>query len=328
MSQPCCAATSASDRPCAARPLPGSDFCLFHDPAHQPALAQGRSKGGSTPRRIRRYPRILDYKYAAELLSELFIDALNDPAAYDPARLRALTGLSKVLLQAVGRPRNTYEIHDDRSEPAPDEDCLRRIYPPEPPELADLLAVDAEIEAALAAQNPAPPDSSQPPATAPVPPPTTLAPQPPASTPEPAAAPLGSNPASAQHQGAEQDEISSRACYEVGQPRPVIPPIPHSDPVASLIHEGSILVDPGFSPGTGEQDAEQDTNKLSTGAPATDPFSPADRGLPPPAGSAQSAPTPNSALPCLRVEDAETTTLTVPGIPILISYRHIPRPFE
>src|SRR3954451_15860856 len=128
MSEPCCTATTRAGSPCAARPLPGSDFCLFHDPAHQHALAQSRSKGGSTPRRrTRRYPLLLDYKHVAELLSEILIEALNEPAAYDPQRLRAPTGLSNTLLKAVGRPRNTYEIHQDRTEPAPDEACLLRV---------------------------------------------------------------------------------------------------------------------------------------------------------------------------------------------------------
>src|SRR4051794_3540941 len=98
MSQPCCAATSALHRPCAARPLPGSDFCLFHDPAPPPAPPDTRRRGGAPPpRRPRRFPRVLDYKHVAELLSELLVDALNDPAAADPARLRALTGLSSLL---------------------------------------------------------------------------------------------------------------------------------------------------------------------------------------------------------------------------------------
>ena len=108
MSEACCTAHTSTGRPCAARPLPGGDRCLFHDPAHQQSLAESRSKGGSTPRRrrTRRYPLLLDYKQIAELLSELFVDALNDPAAHDPQRLRALTGLSSVLLKAVGIPRN------------------------------------------------------------------------------------------------------------------------------------------------------------------------------------------------------------------------------
>src|SRR3954451_1641218 len=146
MSEPCCTATTRAGSPCAARPLPGSDFCLFHDPAHQHALAESRSKGGAAPRRrTRRYPLLLDYKHVAELLSELFVEALNEPAPLDAPRLRALTGLSTVLLKAVGRPKGTYEIHLDRTEPTPDEPCLVRIFRPDPPELAPLLAADAEI---------------------------------------------------------------------------------------------------------------------------------------------------------------------------------------
>src|SRR6266404_1787558 len=106
MSEPCCTATTRDGRPCAAHPLPGSEFCLFHDPRRRQALSQSRSKGGATPRRrTRRYPLLLDYKHVAELLSELFVEALNDPAAADPQRLRALTGLARVLLQTVGRPK-------------------------------------------------------------------------------------------------------------------------------------------------------------------------------------------------------------------------------
>src|SRR5438105_9264798 len=134
MSEPCCTATTRGGVPCAAHPLPGSDCCLFHDPSRRQLLAQSRSKGGATPRRrTRRYPRLLDYKHVAELLSDLFVDALNDPAAADPQRLRALTGLARVLLKAVGRPKGSYEIHKDRSEPPPEEPHLLRVYPPEPP---------------------------------------------------------------------------------------------------------------------------------------------------------------------------------------------------
>jgi hypothetical protein len=148
MSALCCTAVKSNGQPCAAHALPGGDLCLFHDPAHQDALAQSRSQGGSTPRRTCRYPLLLDYKHVAELLSEILIEAMNDPAAYDSQRLRALTGLANTLLKAVGRPKDSYELHADRGEPAADEDHQLRIYPPEPPELASLLAADAEIEAA------------------------------------------------------------------------------------------------------------------------------------------------------------------------------------
>src|SRR3954454_23343678 len=148
MDAPCCTATTLAAAPCAARPLPGRDCCLFHDPAYHQALAESRSKGGATPRRrTRRYPLLLDYKHVAELLSELLVHALNEPAPLDAPRLRALTGLARVLLQAVGRPKGTYEIHLDRSEPSTDEPCLVRIYPPEPSDIARLLDADARIEA-------------------------------------------------------------------------------------------------------------------------------------------------------------------------------------
>src|SRR5437588_5938 len=51
MSTTCCTYIKPNGDPCAARPLPNSDFCLFHDPAHAQALAEARSQGGSTPRR-------------------------------------------------------------------------------------------------------------------------------------------------------------------------------------------------------------------------------------------------------------------------------------
>src|SRR5262245_37344840 len=135
MSQPCCTATTRAGRPCAARPLPGRPFCLFHDPDRQPGLAESHRKGGSTPRRrTRRYPRILAYTHVAELLGEILIDALNEPAACNPQRLRAFTGLATVLLRAVGRPKDTYWHYHDRSEPDPSDEHLLRIYPAEPPD--------------------------------------------------------------------------------------------------------------------------------------------------------------------------------------------------
>ena len=102
MSATCCPFIKPDGAPCAARPLPNSSFCLFHDPAHQQALAESRSKGGSTPRRrLRRFPRLLDHVHVAELLGELFIDSLNNPDAIDTKRLQALTALSRALLKAV-----------------------------------------------------------------------------------------------------------------------------------------------------------------------------------------------------------------------------------
>src|SRR5437773_2601806 len=100
MSQPCCLATTRTGRPCAARPLPGRDCCLFPAPPRHPPPPASRSKGATPPPpRTRRYPLLLDYKHVAELLSDFFVDALNDPAAADPQRLRALTGLAAVLLK-------------------------------------------------------------------------------------------------------------------------------------------------------------------------------------------------------------------------------------
>src|SRR5437899_385009 len=157
MSTTCCAYTKPDGDPCAARPLPTSDFCLFHDPAHAEALAAGRSQGGSTPRRrLRRFPRLLDHVHVAELLGELFIDALNDPQAIDTKRLHALTALSRVLLKAVGTPP-TFLVHSDRREPAPAAGHLLRVYPPLPPEVEALLAAEPPPNADL--QPPPPVDS-------------------------------------------------------------------------------------------------------------------------------------------------------------------------
>src|SRR5437660_628729 len=153
MSDTCCPFIKPDGEPCAARPLPNSDFCLFHDPGHQQALTESRSKGGSTPRpRTRRFPRLLDHVHVAELLGELFIDALNDPEAIDTHRLQALTALSRVLLKAVGTPP-TFLVHSDRREPHPAAGLLLRVYPPLPP----------EVEALLAAEPPAHADTQPPP---------------------------------------------------------------------------------------------------------------------------------------------------------------------
>ena len=149
----CCPFVKPDGAPCAARPLPNSAFCLFHDPAHQQALAESRSKGGSTPRRrLRRFPRLLDHVHVAELLGELFVDSLNNPDAIDTKRLQALTALSRALLKAVGTPP-TFLVHSDRREPAPAAGHLLRVYPPLPP----------EIEALLEAEPPADSDTQPPP---------------------------------------------------------------------------------------------------------------------------------------------------------------------
>src|SRR5712692_3961445 len=142
MSDTCCPFIKPDGAPCAAHPLPNSDFCLFHDPAHQQALAESRSKGGATPRRrLRRYPRLLDHVHVAELLGELFVEALNHTDVSDTKRLQALTNLSRVLLKAVGT-LPTFLIHSDRREPSPTAGHLLRVYPPLPPEVEALLAAE------------------------------------------------------------------------------------------------------------------------------------------------------------------------------------------
>jgi hypothetical protein len=157
MSAPACTFIKPDDTPCAAHPLPGRPFCLFHDPEQKECLAQARSKGGATPRRrTRRFPRLLDHVHVAELLGELFIDALNHTDVSDTKRLQTLTNLSRVLLTAVGTPP-TFLIHSDRHEPAPTAGHLLRVYPPLTPEVEALL--EAEPPAEAGAQPPPPPDS-------------------------------------------------------------------------------------------------------------------------------------------------------------------------
>ena len=46
MSDPACTFIKPEDTPCAAHPLPGRPFCLFHDPEQKECLAQARRKGG------------------------------------------------------------------------------------------------------------------------------------------------------------------------------------------------------------------------------------------------------------------------------------------
>src|SRR5713101_4874138 len=142
MSATCCPFIKPDGAPCAAHPLLNSDFCLFHDPAHQQALVEARSKGGSTPRRrTRRFPRLLDHVHVAELLGELFVEALNHTDVSDTKRLQALANLSRALLKAVGTPP-TFLIHEDRGEPAPAAGHLLRVYPPLPPEVEALLEAE------------------------------------------------------------------------------------------------------------------------------------------------------------------------------------------
>src|SRR6266851_47490 len=165
MSAPCCPFVKPDGAPCAARPLPQSDFCLFHDPDHQQALAESRSKGGSTPRRrLRRFPRLLDHVHVAELLGELFVEALNHTDVSDTKRLQTLTNLSRVLLTAVGTPP-TFLLHEDRREPSPAAGHLLRVYPPLAPEVEALL----EAEPNSRSEPPIAPAPGPPPAQSPDP---------------------------------------------------------------------------------------------------------------------------------------------------------------
>src|SRR5439155_851779 len=130
MSDTCCTALTATGQPCRAHPRPGRPFCALHDPELAGAIAEGRSKGGAAPRRrVRRLPPILDHLHVAQLLSELLVDAVNATDPGNPRQLQAVTGLSRVLLKAVGVP-NTYALHQDRSELSPESDHLLRLYTP------------------------------------------------------------------------------------------------------------------------------------------------------------------------------------------------------
>jgi hypothetical protein len=152
MSDTICTATRADGQPCRAYAVKGSSFCLFHDPAHQEALAASRSQGGATPRRrTRRLPRLLDHMHVAEILGELLVAAMNEPGPADPRRVQALTGLARVLLKAVGTPPKSFLVHRDRGEPALGDDHLLRVYPALPPEVEGLL----EAESAVPPQPPA-----------------------------------------------------------------------------------------------------------------------------------------------------------------------------
>jgi hypothetical protein len=144
---PTCAATTRDGSPCHAHPVPGSDFCPFHHPDHAAAFAAGRAQGGATPRRrLRRLPVILDHMHVAELMSELPVDAMNHPDTVDWGRLHALTGVSRVILRAVGTPRRSflvYRTRDDRPARLPH---LLHVSQPTSPEVADLLAQEASAE--------------------------------------------------------------------------------------------------------------------------------------------------------------------------------------
>src|SRR6266571_956355 len=119
MSDTCCSFIKPDGSACAAHPLPGRPFCLFHDPEQTDRLAEGRSRGGAAPRRrIRRYPRLLDRWHIAEFLGELFVASLNDPTAVDSKHLQAINNLARTLLKAVGAADDQYIVHDNRTEPA------------------------------------------------------------------------------------------------------------------------------------------------------------------------------------------------------------------
>jgi hypothetical protein len=328
MSQPCCTATTRDGRPCAARPLPGGQFCLFHDPAHQPALTDSRRQGGATPRRrTRRFPRLLDHHQVGELLGELLIDALNDPTACDPTRLRALTGLANVLLRAVGLPKNTYWSNEGDPEPAVTDPHLLRIYPPEPIDLTRLRDADAERVAELAALQTSDPSHPPAPASAPQPPAPKL--QPPTSGPDYNAV---SVECERRFHTPPEDVTAWRAAYSAA-PDSVVREPDWSRPTSAPRQEW-------------QQEDEQDPNRCGTGAPATDLFSPSpavaslhepdpqpDTSAECEASSAardpsnQTSSPPASVSPCRDGEKSATDTFSVPHVPILISVRRVPGPF-
>jgi hypothetical protein len=138
-----CAASNRDGSPCQGPALPNSPFCAFHDPRHHEAIAAGRARGGAAPRRrVRRLPRRLDYLQIADLTGELFVEALNHADPADPRSLRAVGQLARILLQAVGRPKDRYVEPGDGEEPAADAPHLLRVYPPASLAMETFLAAD------------------------------------------------------------------------------------------------------------------------------------------------------------------------------------------
>jgi hypothetical protein len=284
MSHACCTFIKPNNEPCAARPLPDSDFCLFHDPAHQDALAAGRSKGGATPRRrFRRFPRLLDHLHVAELLSELFIEALNDPQPLDTKRLQALTRLAQVILKTVGIPQDAEPLRTDRREPTGAEDCLLRLYPPLAQELETLLAAnppstvsDQEEPARLACN-----DTRQPPAGSPAPQRADV------SIPASLNAPMREHPNTRIPEHPNTEQVVNKAPTGAPASRDLLtaPPItayPASAPSRRLPADPSPLIpptQPSLKAGLhrssnpqhpdAQQEPEQDGNRSRTGLPGT-----------------------------------------------------------
>jgi hypothetical protein len=156
-----CAATTRHGLPCHAPALAHSPFCAFHDPSTAEAVAAGRARGGAAPRRrTRRLPRRLDYLQVADLTGELFVEALNYANPADPRSLRAVTQLARVLLHAVGRPKDSYVPPTDDSEPAADAPHLLRVYPPVTSAMEALLAAEASTPDPRGSDS-RPPTSSQ-----------------------------------------------------------------------------------------------------------------------------------------------------------------------
>jgi hypothetical protein len=144
-----CAATTRHGLPCQAPRLDRSLFCAFHDPDQAATIAAGRARGGAAPRRrTRRLPRRLDYLQVAELTGELFVEALNHANPGDPRSLRAVSQLARVLLQAVGRPKDSFVPPAEDAEPEADAPHLLRVYPPLPPTVEALLAAEGPAPAA------------------------------------------------------------------------------------------------------------------------------------------------------------------------------------
>src|SRR5438132_818654 len=117
-----CTYTKPDGAPCAAQPLPGSDFCLFHDPAYADALAEARSKGGSTPRRAPP-PR------AAPLAAPSTAPP-TAPHPIAPHPPRPLPHLAHPPPKPAGTPKAPPLPPADPRGPANTDDHPLRVYPP------------------------------------------------------------------------------------------------------------------------------------------------------------------------------------------------------
>lgn len=94
-----CQAVRVNGTACTARPMPGSAYCLAHDPAHRERVAEGSRQGGRNRSAVARAARLIPPDLQS--VKRRLLDALEEvhEGGLKPAQASAMAHLSGAIVK-------------------------------------------------------------------------------------------------------------------------------------------------------------------------------------------------------------------------------------